>query len=356
MGRRSSNRVTIVQVAKAAGVSTQTVSRVINDYPGVLPETRERVQSAIERLHYRPNVIARSLSQLRTRTIGVVTAGLDFFGPSRTLVAIEQRAVEAGFSLHLHLLHRPESNNVQSLIDDFLSRQVDGLIWATQEIGSNLEWLDREPPPIPMVFLESRPRPKVRGVNIDSRRGSLLAVRHLLDRGYRKIGIITGPLAWWSARERKQGWRDALGEAGIEPEDRWLVEGDWLSGSGAAGLERLIGSFPEMEAVFVCNDQMALGALQTSRRTGRRVPEDVAVVGYDDIPEAEFFWPPLTTVRQDLMKLGGTVVDLLSELIAARWEGKAVESPSETVWLKPELVVRESSGARRDDPPPPPEK
>jgi DNA-binding LacI/PurR family transcriptional regulator len=134
------------------------------------------------------------------------------------------------------------------------------------------------------------------------------------------------------------------------------VEGDWLSGSGAAGLERLIGSFPEMEAVFVCNDQMALGALQTARRTGRRVPEDVAVVGYDDIPEAEFFWPPLTTVRQDLMKLGGTVVDLLSELIAARWEGKAVESPSETVWLKPELVVRESSGARRDDPPPPPEK
>ena len=347
MSRRSSNRVTIVQVAEAAGVSTQTVSRVVNNITGVLPETRERVQAAVKRLRYRPNVIARSLSQIRTRTLGVVTAGLDFFGPSKTLVGIERKANEEGFSLSLHLLHRPETDDVQSVIDGFISRQVDGIIWATQEIGANLEWLDRDPPPIPVVFLESRPRPKVPGVNVDSRLGGRIAVTHLLARGYRHVGVITGPLAWWSARERMQGWKDALASAGIAAEERFSAEGDWTTGGGALGLERLLGQFPEMDAVFVCNDQMALGVLQTSRKLGRRVPEDLAVVGYDDIPEAEFFWPSLTTVRQDLMRLGSSVVELLSGLIAARWEGRTGGETPGTRWIPPELVVRESSGTGR---------
>ena len=196
------------------------------------------------------------------------------------------------------------------------------------------------------MFLESRPRPRVCGVNVDSRHGGRIAVRHLLSRGYRRIGVITGPLTWWSARERAQGWRDALAEAGIEPEERFLAEGNWMAGSGAAGLELLLGRFPEMEAVFACNDQMALGVLQTARKLGRRVPEDLAVIGYDDIPEAEFFWPPLTTVRQDLMQLGATVVDLLNDLITARWEGREPGDCPQTVWLTPELVVRESCNGR----------
>jgi LacI family transcriptional regulator len=139
MSRRSSNRVTIVQVAESAGVSTQTVSRVINDSPGVLPGTRERVRAAVIRLYYRSNIIAHSLSQLRTNTLGVVTAGLDFFAPSRTLIGIERGANAAGYSLTVNLLHRPESDDLQTLIDGFISCQVDGIIWATQEIVGNLE-------------------------------------------------------------------------------------------------------------------------------------------------------------------------------------------------------------------------
>jgi LacI family transcriptional regulator len=341
---RSSSRVTIRHVAKEAGVSTQTVSRVVNNIPGVLPETRRRVQEAIQRLGYRPNVIARSLTQRRSFSIGVVASGIDYYGPSRTLVGIEQGANEAGYSLNLSLLHQPENDNVQPLIDGFLSRQVDGIIWATQEIGANLGWLEQEHFPIPVVFLETRPRRDVSVVNVDSRFGSRLAVEHLISRGYRRIGVITGPMTWWSARERCQGWRETMAASNLAVEERQVAEGNWSTSSGAIGLETLLEHFPEMEAVFVCNDQMALGVLQTSRKLGRRVPEDLAVVGYDDIPEAAYFWPPLTTIRQDLMNFGSTAVGLLSQLIASRRGESTAPARSETIWLRPELMIRGSSG------------
>jgi LacI family transcriptional regulator len=342
MGRRSSQRATIMEVARDAGVSAQTVSRVVNNHPRVKPQTRARVRESIERLRYRPNVIARSLSQSRSNTLGVVTSGLDYFGLSRTLVGIERSAGAAGYSLSLNLLHRPETDDAQTLIDNFISRQVDGIIWATQEIGSNLSWLDRAPLPVPIVFLESRPRPNASCVNVDSRLGGRLAVQHLLSRGRRKVGIITGPLTWWSARERLQGWRDALRAAGIREEDRFIREGDWSTGSGAIGLEMLLGQFPEMDSVFVCNDQMALGVLQASRKLGKQAPEELAIVGYDDVPEAEFYWPPLTTVRQDLFHLGASVVRMLSRMIAGHREGKPLSELNQTIWLKPELIVRGS--------------
>ncbi len=344
---RSINRVTIKHVAQEAGVSTQTVSRVVNRVPGVLPDTRQRVQDAIDRLGYRPNVIARSLTQRRSYTIGVVASGIDNYGPSRTLVGIEQGANEAGYSLNLSLLHQPENEDVQPLIDGFLSRQVDGIIWATQEIGGNLGWLDQEHFPIPVVFLETRPRRDVSVVNVDSRYGSQIAVQHLLAQGYRKIGVITGPLTWWSARERLQGWRETMTASGLTVEDRQITEGNWSTSSGALGLEMLLRQYPEMDAVFVCNDQMALGVLQTRRKLERRVPEDLAVVGYDDIPEAAYFWPPLTTVRQDLMKFGSTAVGLLSQLIVSRREESDPPSKSETIWLRPELITRGSSGGSK---------
>jgi len=221
---------------------------------------------------------------------------------------------------------------------------VDGIIWATQEIGANLSWLEQEHLPIPVVFLETRPRRDVSVVNVDSRYGSQLAVQHFISRGYRKIGVITGPMTWWSARERVQGWRETMAASGLTVEDRQITEGNWSTSSGAIGLERLLEQYPQMEAVFVCNDQMALGVLQTSRKLSRRVPEDLAVIGYDDIPEAAYFWPPLTTVRQDLMNFGNTAVELLSQLIAARREEVDPPAKSETIWLRPELIIRGSSG------------
>ena len=341
MSRRSSNRITIKQVALEAGVSTQTVSRVVNNVPGVVPETRQHVQEAIDRLGYRPNVIARSLIQRRSCTLGIVTSGIEFYGPSRTLVGIEQKANELGYSVHLSLLHRPETNDVGNLLNSLLSWQVDGILWATQEIGDNLAWLDRERVPVPLVLLEIEPRPNVASVNVNSRDGGRMGVEHLIQQGYQQIGIITGPSNWWCARERLQGWRDALSEAGLPHKEHQIVEGDWSTGSGARGLKQLVEQYPKMEAVFACNDQMALGVLQTSRQLGRRVPHDLAVVGYDDIPEAEYFWPSLTTVRQNLAQLGGTGVDLLIDMISAKQQGN--EAPSQNIWLEPELIVRSSS-------------
>jgi LacI family transcriptional regulator len=340
----TSNRVTIRQVAKEAGVSTQTVSRVVNNLPGVLPGTRNHVQETIDRLGYRPNVIARSLTQRRSCVLGVVATGIEYYGPSRTLVGIEQRANLGGYSLNLNLLHEPETADVYPLIDGFLSRQVDGIIWATQEIGDNLQWLHNQDLPIPIVFLETKPREGVHTVNVDSQFGGRLAVQHLAAGGYRRIGIITGPLSWWSARERLLGWQAGMREAGLAIEDRQIEEGNWSTGSGAQSLERLLGRFPEMDSVFVCNDQMALGVLQTARKLERRIPEDLAIVGFDDIPEAAYFWPPLTTFRQNLMSLGGSAVDVISGLISARREQgeNAAESP-ETTWHQPELIVRSST-------------
>jgi LacI family transcriptional regulator len=350
MRDRSSKRVTIRHVALEAGVSTQTVSRVVNNIPGVLPDTREKVQKAIDRLGYRPNVIARSLSQRRSYSIGVVASGIDYYGPSRTLVGIEQGANEAGYSLNLSLLHQPESDDVQPLIDGFLSRQVDGIIWATQEIGDNLGWLEQEHFPIPVVFLETRPRREVSVVNVDSRYGSWLAVQHLISRGHKKIGVITGPSSWWSARERLQGWQAAMTAAGLEAEGCQIAEGNWTTSSGAVGLEKLLEQCPDMDAVFVSNDQMALGVLQTSRKLGRRVPEELAVVGYDDIPESAYFWPPLTTVRQDLMLFGRTAVSLLKDQITASHQEGDFSGKTDTIWLKPDLIVRGSSGGSDPSP------
>ena len=346
MRRYANGQVTITQVALEAGVSTQTVSRVINNRPDVSPETRQRVQEIIQRLGYQPNAIARSLIRRRSHTLGVVATGLEYYGPSRTVVGIEQRANELGYSLLLNLLHQPETDNVERLLLGLLARQVDGIIWAVPEIGNNRAWLPRKLSHMsaPVIFLSMQPQANLSVVAVDNWHGGRLATEHLLSQGYRRIGHITGPLDWWEARERRRGWADALTAAGLAAEASCVVEGNWSTGSGERGLRQLLEQCPDIEAVFAGNDQMALGVLQAARRLGRRVPEGLAVVGFDDIPEAAYFWPTLTTVRQELIDLGGTAVQKLAEMIEAKQQG-TLEIQPEIVLLQPQLVVRESSTA-----------
>ncbi len=339
-------RVTMRQVAEEAGVSIQTVSRVINDRPDVAPETRQQVLDIINRLGYRPSNIARSLIQGRSCTLGVVGYGLEYFGPSRVLVGIEHQASAMGYSLLLSLLRQPENGDVR-VLHDMLAHHVDGIIWAVPEIGHNRNWVSEEIPgfAVPIVFLDMQSRPDLSIVNVDNRIGGRLATKHILDQGYRHIGLITGPQDWWAARQRERGWRDALEEAGLRADDNLIVEGNWSAASGEKGLLQLLQQSPEMEAVFACNDQMALGALKAARKNGLNVPEDLAVVGLDDIPEAAFFCPPLTTVRQDLDELGRSAVQELGRLIEASQQND-VDAEPETIWLQPELVIRESSTVR----------
>jgi len=167
-----------------------------------------------------------------------------------------------------------------------------------------------------------------------------MATQHLLDQGYQNIGLITGPLDWWEARQRQLGWQDALKEVTIE--NSLVVEGDWSAESGEQGLRQLLAQRPDIDAVFVCNDQMALGALQAARQMGVQVPEDLALVGFDDIPESAYFYPPLSTVRQDMVELGRCAVRELGRMIEASQKDKAVIEPK-TILLQPELIVRASS-------------
>jgi LacI family transcriptional regulator len=272
-----------------------------------------------------------------------VTYDVQYFGPSHTLAGIERQASEMGYTVHLSFVRQPAESGVQ-ILHDLISYHVDGIIWAVSEIGANRGWVEGElcRSTVPVVFLDMRPCPNLPVVNIENRVGGYLATNHLFEQGRRKIGLITGPLDWWSAQERRAGWCDVLREAGLTAEESLVVEGTWSASSGERGFRRLLEQCPGVDAVFACNDQMALGVLKAARELGRRVPEDLAVVGFDDVPEAPFFCPSLTTVRQDLNGLGRSAVRELGRIIDARQQDQP-EIELRTISLQPELIVRGSS-------------
>lgn len=339
-------RVTINQVAQEAGVSTQTVSRVINNRPDVSAATRRHVQEVIDRLGYRPSHAARTLSQGQSRSIGVVAYGIEYFGPSRALSGIEKKASELGYTPLLYLLRDPESNSVSRVLDDLLSRHVDGIIWAVPEIGDNRSWLKEGGfrPPVPLVLHSMGNHPESSITRVDNHRGAKLATQHLIEQGHRDIGLITGPMDWWEARERVRGWKDALTEAGIAQDEGHVVYGSWSAASGERALDQLLKQRPGVSAVFAANDHMALGALLAARKRELRLPADLAIVGFDDVPEAAYFWPPLTTISQPLYEMGCASVEELERLIKESRQGVEIR-PRATV-LQPTLIIRESSAMK----------
>jgi LacI family transcriptional regulator len=342
----TNKRATIKQVAKAAGVSTQTVSRVINDRPDVSPETRGRIQQVIVELDYQPSALARSLIQQRSYTLGIVTAGLKFTGPSRTLNGITNKAEELGYALLLEQMLQFDTDPIKPLLQNLLARHVDGIVWAVPEVGDNRRWVGEilNDVPVPVVFLTMQPRPGVSTVAVDNYAGGRLATRHLLEQGCRRIGHISGPLDWWEARQRKQAWKDTLQEAGLTVTDKDCAEGNWSASSGEAAFTQLLESYPGMEAVFVGNDQMALTVLQVAHRQGLRVPQDLAVIGFDNMAESAYFWPALSTINHNLYELGCRAVQETVEQIEAVHRDEKLEL--QNILLSPELIVRESSVIR----------
>jgi LacI family transcriptional regulator len=339
--------VTIKEVARAAGVSAQTVSRVLNDRPDVSEETRDNIRRIISETGYSPNILARSLIQGRSNTIGVVGYGLSYYGPSRILTGVERQANELGYSLLLALLRRPEDNLGEDLLANLLARKVDGIIWAVPEIGQERPALLAlaEQATVPVVFINMEPREGISVVAMDNISGARRAVEHLLDQGYQKVGLISGPNGWWESRQREAGWRAALTATGRFSQkeiDNLHVCGDWYPSSGENGLHQLLTQEPGLDAVFACNDPMALGALQAARKLGRLVPADLAVAGFDDVPEASFYYPPLTTVRQPLVEMGSEAVQMLHRALTHS-HSDSDPYPPEQVWLRPELVIRASS-------------
>ena len=340
-------RLTIREVAAAAGVSTQTVSRVLNNRPDVAPETLKRVQEVIRETGYAPNMLARSLTQGRSHVLGVVAYGLDYFGPSRVLTAIERQAAELGYAIMLNLILEPETNDVAHLLDSLSARQVDGIIWTIPEMGDNREWLRTRITDllVPVILVGGmRGRPDLPSIAIDNAAIGCLATEHLLAGGARHVGIITGPRTWWEAEQRLVGWRRTMQSHGREIEEGLIVEGDWTVSSGERALHKLVEACPDIDAIFASNDQMALGVLHAAHRLGRRVPEDLSVVGVDNIAEASHFWPPLTTVHQPLGDAGELAVQEIEELIGRSRQTRHIDDGiPEIALLEPTLIVRESS-------------
>ena len=342
--RQKPVRSTIKEVASAAGVSTQTVSRVINDRPDVSSETRKRVQDIVGKLSYQPSALARSLISQRSYTLGVVTAGLRYIGPSRTLSGIASTAEDAGYSLLLKELPSFDTNDIAPIFQALLARHVDGIIWAVPKIGENRNWVNKPPLDIgvPIVYLTMEPQKKIPVVSIDNYAGGHMAVSHLLEQGYQNIGHISGPLDWWEACQRKSAWKDTLKDAGLNANDNHCAEGNWSSASGAQAIEKLFDQYPEMDSIFVANDQMALATMKVVTEKGLRIPEDIGIVGFDNIPESAHFQPSLTSVQQDYTEIAKIAVGEIVKIIESGRQGLDPVIPK-SIMLPPTLVVRQSS-------------
>lgn len=324
-------------------MSTQTVSRVMNKVSYVSDETRQRVEGVVERLGYRPSTLARSLIQQRSYTLGVVTFGLEYIGPSRTLNGIADQADKLGYMLLMKEIDNFDTNNLHDILDSLLARQVDGILWAAPEIGNNHAWLDDELEnvPVPVLFLAMQPRMGISSVATDNYQGAVMATQHLLDKGKKRVGHISGPMTWWEAQERKRGWRETLEKAGLDAPEQFCTEGNWSSASGEQAFLQLHEAFPYMDSVFVANDQMALSVLREAHRQGIRVPDQLAVIGFDNLPESAHFYPSLTTISQDLQLLGEEAIQRIVEMIQARQNNQSITAQSR--FIQPSLVIREST-------------
>jgi DNA-binding LacI/PurR family transcriptional regulator len=323
----------MADVARVAGVSNQTVSRVINGADHVRPETRERVLQAMRELDYRPNSLARALVTGRSRTLGVVSFDTTLYGPASTLFEIERAAHAQGYFVSIVSVTSLDRASVLGAVERLHAQGVDGiLIIAPQEAAA--EAVMHVSPDVPVVAVEAGPDEAVPVVAVDQVAGARAATQHLLDLGHRTVWHVAGPPDWLEARQRIAGWTAALDEAGagIPP----LLSGDWSALSGYELGQRL-ATVREITAIFAANDQMALGILRALDEAGRRVPDDISIVGFDDIPEARFFSPPLTTVRQDFNEIGRqSFMLLLGEIAAPR-------RTSARVIVQPELQVRAST-------------
>ncbi|MGK5499863.1 LacI family DNA-binding transcriptional regulator [Streptomyces sp. URMC 125] len=290
----------MADVARLAGVSAQTVSRVSNGYPGVTEGTRQQVLAAMRKLGYRPNSAARALKRGEFRTIGVILFNLSTTGNVRTLEAIAASAAQEGYAVTLLPVAVPTRDEVRGAFTRLGELAVDAVI-----VIMEVHLLDAAtvslPPNVQVVVADSDAGDRYSVVDTDQAGGTRAAVRHLLDLGHRTVWHLAGPQESFAAQRRAAAWRATLEEAGCEVPVP--VRGDWSAESGyRAGLR--LAAEPGCTAVFAANDQMALGLLRALHETGRSVPEQVSVIGFDDIPEAGSFVPPLTTVHQDFAEVG----------------------------------------------------
>lgn len=325
----------IRDVARLAGVSHQTVSRVLNAHPSIRETTRARVLEAMETLQYRPNRAARVLVTSRSRTIGILTSNRVHYGPFSSVLAIEEAARAAGYSVVTANLPATDTESIIGALDHLLDQAVEGLVVIAPQtrVFNAIGTLAIR---VPYVTLQSTERDEEHSLSVDQIAGARLATRHLLELGHRSIYHLAGPQDWIEAEARMRGFLAEMSAWDVPTTAPIL--GDWTADFGyRAGRELL--RFPDFTAIFTSNDQMALGMMHSIRDAGLDCPGDISVVGFDDIPEASHFAPPLTTIRQDFEELGRRCVALLL--------GQLEHGEGYTGGIVPELVVRASTAPPR---------
>jgi len=341
-----SNKQSIIYIAQEAGVAPSTVSRVLNNHPDVSPETYQKVKAVIDRLGFLPNAAARSLASKRSHSIAMVTSDLVYY-PKLILAQVEVQARQCGYKLFVSVINsklNPPAPQDARVLEDLISYQVDGIIWSVQEMTQSFElWNERlHRLNIPVVCISSRCSESLSSVSVDNRQGGHLVAMHLLEQGCRNIGTITGPMQEIASLERLAGWKQGLEEAGLPPAPRQIVESDWTAVDGERSFNQLYRQFSEIDAVFVQNDQMALGVYSAIHGLGLRIPDQIGVVGFDNRNEAALYLPPLTSVSHHFDELGLQAVEEIDRLIQLSPEERTLETPK-TVSIKPELVIRQSS-------------
>ncbi|MFY0407531.1 LacI family DNA-binding transcriptional regulator [Solicola sp. PLA-1-18] len=329
--RTAARAPVMADVARLAGVSHQTVSRVINGHPHIRPHTRTRVEDAIRQLGYRPNTAARTLVTRRSATIGVIGSFSGHWGPTSVHRTVEAAAAEAGYFAS-SVSSGLDFASLRAAIDHLLAQAVEGIVMIAAQ-DEALEAVRAQEPGVPLVIVEGDLSKARWAVGVDQVAGSRMATQHLLDLGHTEIAHVCGPLDWTEARARRDGWRQAMTDAGLRPAEPVL--GDWTAASGYAAGQQL-AQRPEVTAVVAANDQMAVGIIRALTEAGRDVPADVSVVGFDDIPESGFLVPPLTTVHQDFPAVGRRAIEVLHAAIVAEDE----DLPR---LIAPDLVVRSST-------------
>lgn len=330
------SRATIRDVAALAGVSHQTVSRVINDDARVRPATRQRVQAAIDELEFRPNAIARFMATGSTRTLTCLAPNLTDYTFARIIEGAEHEARRQGYALFS--ASAADEDSFADLVDQLVtSGRTEGLLVINPYADGRHRHL---PEHVPTVFVGARPREEaVDSVALDDEGAALTATEHLLALGHRRIGLICGPMSEDCSQDRLAGYQAALAGAGLPVDPCLIDEGDWSATSGYQAFQRLARLSTPPTAIFAQNDRMAVGVLRAAREAGLRVPGQLAVIGCDDMPLASYFDPSLTTMRQDLAKIGCQAAQLLIRAV------ENPDAPRQHLRLPAELIVRESTNS-----------
>lgn len=333
------HRITIKDVAAHSGVSTQTVSRVINDRPDVAPDTRERVENSIAALGYRPSAVARTLVARRSNAIGVLLAGMEYTGTTLTLSGIIDEAAALGLTVLIAELPEGDSEyDPRQAISALTEHHVDGIIMSVPAIGQAVDRIEAALPARrePVVFVKAGVSDRHSSVLVDNAVAIEEVVDHLVSIDRRRIAHISGPMMWHEALDRHEGWQRGLGKHGLDPALELSEEGDWSPESGAAAMAVLLDRVPDIDAVVVANDRMAIGAMRILKERGLHIPDDVAITGFDDIEEVAWVVPALTSVGQPLAEMGRQAVQTL-------WSEVHGGTTPAVIPLRAELMIREST-------------